>query len=112
MELVWSSQESRQDSPVKPRRPRGLRRAVGTTEGFKERALPLTLRGALGTSSGPGIKTLSFPCRFDPWSGKSKLGGGGGKILKIRRRYSLREETQGSSGGRVGSGVRRYLAFL
>jgi len=46
-----------QDSPVKPRRPRGLRLAVGTMEGFKEGALPLTLRGALGTSSGPGIKT-------------------------------------------------------
>ena len=61
-----------QDSPVKPRRLRGLRRAGGTAEGFEEGAVPLTLRGALGTSSRPGVKTPSFHCRFDPGSGKNK----------------------------------------
>ena len=92
-----------QDSPVKPCWPQGLRRAVGTPEGFKEGALPLTLRGALGTSSSPGVKTPSFHCRFDPWSGK-KINE---KKLKMHRRYSMREETAGERGGRVGSGVRK-----
>lgn len=32
------------DSPVKPWGPRGLRRAVGMPEGFKEGALPLTFK--------------------------------------------------------------------
>lgn len=61
-----------QDSPVKPCGPRGFRHAVGTLEGFKEGALPLTLRGPLGTSRVPGVKSPSFHCRFDPWSGKNK----------------------------------------